>query len=197
MTAARLAALALLAVWPSVVDAQVSFHVSVGARYTSTMVHDSIGVPVDVRPALAPALLVIVRQELGPGWSVDGTIDVTPSGLRRHEPGGTFEAGAFTAIAFSVGLRRQIARGLSASAALGALKYAAAERGLFREGSGLFPIGTLAATFAPSFGASRRLAVETRYDIHRFITAAMRTQGFRQSRPVHRVALLVRLGWAP
>lgn len=162
------------------------------------MVHDSIGVPFDVRPAIAPALLVTAREELRPGWSVDGTIDVAPSNLRRHEPSGSFDAGAFTAIAFTVGLRRNVFGPFSARAGLGALKYAAAQRGLFREGTGgLFPLGTLAATFAPRFGARRRLAFEARYDVHRFITPAMQTQGFTESRPVHRLALLVRLGWAP
>jgi hypothetical protein len=178
--------------------AQVSFHVSVGARYTSTMVHDSIGAPFDVRPAIAPALLVIVRNELKAGWSMDGTLDVTPSSLKRHEPTGTFDAGTFTAIAFTIGLRREINSGLSGRAGIGALKYAASDVGLFREGTGgLFPIGTVAATYAPAWGAKRRLAFETRYDFHRFITPAMRTQGFVSARPVHRVALLVRLGWAP
>lgn len=188
-----------LAVSPSArLPAQVSFHVSIGARYSTTLVHDSIVTGFDVRPAIAPALLVIVREELRPGWSVDGTIDVTPSSLRRHEGSGTFDAGSFTALAFTVGVRREISWGLSARAGIGALKYAAGQTGIFREGSGgLFPLGTVAATFAPRFGARRRLALEARYDLHRFITPALRTQGFNDSRPVHRVALLVRLGWAP
>lgn len=178
--------------------AQVSFHISVGARYSTTLVHDSIVTGFDVRPSLAPALLVTVREELRPAWSVDGTLDVTPSSLRRHQNGGSFEAGSFTSIAFTVGLRREISYGLSARAGVGALRYAAAETGLFREGSGgLMPLGTLAATYTPSFGARRRLAFEARYDIHRFITPALKTQGFKDSRPVHRLALLVRLGWAP
>ena len=199
MTVGRAVALvSLLAVWPSgQAAAQVSFHVSLGARYTTTLVHDSIVQPFDLRPAIAPALLVIVREEMKPGWSVDGTIDVTPSSLRRHEGSGTFDAGSFTALAFTIGVRREISWGLSARAGIGALKYAAGQTGVFREGSGgLFPLGTVAATYTPSFGARRRLAFEARYDIHRFITPAMRTEGFEDSRPVHRVALLLRLGWA-
>jgi hypothetical protein len=176
----------------------VSFHISLGARYSTTLVHDSIVAGFDVRPALAPALLVTVREELRPAWSVDGTLDVTPSSLRRHEGGGSYEAGSFTSIAFTVGLRREFSSGFSARAGVGALKYAAAETGMFREGTGgLIPVGTLAATYTPSFGARRRLAFEARYDIHRFITPALKTQGFEDSRPVHRLALLVRLGWAP
>jgi hypothetical protein len=176
--------------------AQVSFHIAVGARYSTTLVHDSVVVPLDLRPDIAPALLVIVRQELKAGWSADATFDVTPSSLRRHERGGVFDAGSFAAVAFTVGLRREIRWGLSARAGIGALKYVAAQRGVFSEGSGgLFPLGTVAATFAPRFGARRRLAFEARYDVHRFITPALRTAGFNDSRPVHRVALLVRLGW--
>jgi hypothetical protein len=198
LTGRTLILMALLAVGPSDrLAAQVSFYVSIGARYTTTLVHDSVVQPFDLRPAIAPALLVTVREELKPGWSVDGTIDVTPSSLRRHEGNGTFDAGSFTALAFSVGVRREITAGLSARAGIGALKYAAGQTGVFREGSGgLFPFGTVAATYTPSFGAQRRLAFEARYDLHRFITPAMRTQGFTDSRPVHRVALLVRLGWA-
>jgi hypothetical protein len=183
---------------PNRLSAQVSFHISLGARFSSTLVHDSIVNGFDVRPAIAPALLVTVREELRPAWSVDGTLDVTPSSLRRHENGGSFEAGSVTTIAFTVGLRREISFGFSARAGIGALKYAAAETGLFREGSGgLIPLGSLATTYTPSIGARRRLAFEARYDWHRFITPALRTQGFKDSRPVHRVALLVRLGWAP
>jgi hypothetical protein len=178
--------------------AQVSFHVAIGARYSSTLVHDSIVTPFDLRPALAPALLVSVRDELQPGWSADATLDVSPSGLRRHEAGGSFDAGSFTAFAFTVGLRRHFAPGASARLGVGGLRYAASQTGVFREGSGgIFPLGTVAATYALPFpfAQKRQLEVEARYDVHRFITPALRTEGFRGSRPVHRVAILVRMGW--
>lgn len=195
-TALLLAALAT--VWPSGRPAaQVSFHFAAGVRYSSTLVHDSIAGPIDLRPALAPSLLVTVQDELSPGWSADATLDVSPSGLRRHETSGSFDGGgSFTAFAFTVGLRRQVAHGLSARIAAGALTYSAAARGVFREGSGgLFPVGSIAATYMPSFGARRRLEIEARYDVHGFITPALRTEGFRDSRLVHRVAVLARVGW--
>lgn len=192
------AAVLLIAYPPSRLTAQVSFHISVGARYSTTLVRDSIVTGFDIRPSIAPTLLVTVREELRPAWSVDGTLDVTPSSLRRHENGTSFEAGSATAIAFTVGLRREVSYGFSARAGIGALKYAAAQTGMFREGSGgLMPLGSIAATYTPRFGARRRLAFEARYDIHRFITPALKTQGFKDSRPVHRLAVLVRLGWAP
>ena len=188
------AVIVLSAVWPSGrLAAQVSFHVALGARYSSTLVHDSIVTPFDLRPALAPALLLSVRDELRPGWSADATLDVSPSGLRRHEDSGSFDAGSFTALAFTVGLQRQFAAGVSARVGVGGMRYAAGQTGVFREGSGgIFPLGTVAATYTLPW---RHLEVEARYDIHQFITPALRTEGFTTSRPVHRAAILVRMGW--
>jgi hypothetical protein len=184
---------------PIRLSAQVSVHLAAGVRYSSTLVHDSIVTPFDLRPALAPALLVSVRDELRPGWSADATLDVAPSSLRRHEStGGSFDAGSFTAFAFTVELRRHFAPGASARLGVGGLRYAGSRTGVFREGSGgLFPLGTVAATYALPFpfGRARQLEVEARYDVHKFITPALRTEGFRSARPVHRVALLVRIGW--
>ena len=194
---------AVLTAWaavaaPIALPAQSSLHLAAGVRHASTLVHDSIGGPVDLRPALAPTVLVTVRDELRGPWSVDATLDVSPGRLRRHETAGAFSAGSFTAFAFSVGLQRRLGRGVSARVAAGALKYAAAATGVFREGSGgLFPLGGLAVTYAPAFGARRRLEIEARYDLHRFITPALKTEGFTDGRPVHRVALLLRLGWGP
>ena len=195
---AALMALLLTAHPPDRLSAQVSFHVALGARYSSTLVHDSVVTAFDLRPALAPAFLVSVRDELRPGWSADVTLDVAPSGLRRHESSGSFDAGSFTAVAFTVGLRREFAPGVSARAGVGGLRYLADQTGVFREGSGgIFPLGSLAATYAVPlpFAQKHQLEVEARYDIHQFITPALRTEGFSAARPVHRVAVLIRMGW--
>lgn len=201
MTAARavtLVALGLTAYPSTRLPAQVSFHVAIGARYSSTLVHDSVVTPFDLRPALAPALLLSVRDELRPGWSADATLDVSPSGLRRHEGSGSFDAGSFTALAFTVGLQRYFAAGVSARLGVGGLRYTASQTGVFREGSGgIFPLGTVATTYALPLPFARKyqLEVEARYDVHQFITPALRTEGFTASRPVHRVAILARIGW--
>jgi hypothetical protein len=182
----------LLSVLPSFrhLSAQVSVQLAAGVRYSSTLVHDSIVTPLDLRPALAPTLLLSARHDLNPGWSADVSLDVSPSGLRRHEAGASFDAGAFTAVAFTVALRHDLAPGLSARAGAGGLRYATAQTGVFRQGSGgLFPLLTVAATYAPTLGARRGLAVEARYDLHQFITPALRSTGFTDPRPVHRIAL--------
>jgi len=154
--------------------------------------------PFDLRPTLAPTLLVSVRDALRPGWSADVTLDVSPSGLRRHETGGSFDVGSFTAIAFTVGLQRHFGAGVSARLGVGGLRYTASQTGVFREGSGgIIPLGTIAATYALplSFARRRQMEIEARYDVHQFITPALRTEGFRGGRPVHRMAMLLRIGW--
>jgi len=178
--------------------AQVSFHVAAGVRHSSPLVHDSVVTGFDLRPTLAPALLVSVRDMLRPGWSADVTLDMAPSGLRRQETGGSFDVGSITAVAFTVGLQRHFGAGASARLGVGGLRYAAKQTGVFREGSGgIFPLGTLAATYALplSFARRRQMEVEGRYDVHQFITPALRTEGFRSGRPVHRMAILLRIGW--
>jgi hypothetical protein len=193
------AIIVILSVGPSArLPGQVSFHVAAGVRYSSTLVHDSVVTGFDLRPTLAPALLVSVRDVLRPGWSADVTFDVAHSGLRRHETGGSFDVGSITAIAFTVGLQRHFGAGASARVGVGGLRYAASQTGVFREGSGgIMPLGTVAATYAlPLFFARRRqLEIEARYDVHQFITPALRTEGFRSGRPVHRMAILIRIGW--
>jgi len=183
---------------PSRLTAQVSFHVAAGMRYSSSLVHDSVVTGFDLRPTLAPALLVSVRDVLRPGWSADVTLDVAPSGLRRHETGGSFDVGSITAVAFTVGLQRHFGAGASARLGVGGLRYAASQTGVFREGSGgIMPLGTVAATYALplSFARRRQSEIEARYDVHQFITPALRTEGFRSGRPVHRMAILLRIGW--
>lgn len=189
MKAVLVAATALLTVYPSNrLTAQVSFHFAVGVRYSSTMVHDSIVTPIDLRPALAPAIMLSVRDELRPRWSVDATLDVAPSGLKRHESGGSFDAGSFTAFALTIGLRHEVATGVSVRLGVGGLKYAADEAGVFRQGSGgFFPVAALAATYTPF----RRLGIEARYDVHRFSTPALRSVGFIGPQPAHRFAVVI------
>src|SRR6266508_1709918 len=53
-------------------SAQLSLQPSLGLRYTSALVHDSIVTTVDVRPALAPALALTAATPLEPGLARGG-----------------------------------------------------------------------------------------------------------------------------
>ncbi|HET8713450.1 MAG TPA: hypothetical protein VFM23_07185 [Gemmatimonadales bacterium] len=191
---ALVAGLLLLAVGPSghPAVAQVSVRLSLGARYSTALVKDSIVVPVELRPNVAPAISLSVRDELRGPWTADATLEISPTGLKRSESGTRADAGSFTAIAFTLGLRRELHAGLAARLGAGGLVYSASQSGVFQRGSGgVLPLLGLGASYAPSFGARHRLELALNYDLHRFITPSLRTTGFPRPRPVHRIALTV------
>ena len=168
-----------------------------GARYTSTLVHDVIVAPFDVRPALGPAVGIALSTPLHPGWAAQATVDFSTSDLQRHDAGGgTASLGRVSTVSFAVGLKRRVHAGVVAGATVGALKYLPGEdAGIFRQGG-----GSLAATGSLSVArtlpvARGRLAIEARYDAHGFTTPALRAEGFNTARVVHRVAVSLRAGW--
>lgn len=190
-------AAALLWCSPAVpLAAQWTIQFSAGGRYSSALVRDSIVNPVTVRPALGAAFAVTLTSPVQRGWSGEAAIDVTVAGHERKEAGATVDLGGLTTVAVSVALRRELAPRLAARAGAGALFYAPEQdAGIFRNGTGSFrPLGLAALTWAPRLGARWGLALETRYDVHRFTTPALRGVGLVDSRVVHRVALAVRAG---
>ena len=185
--------LLLLAAWPSGhLAAQVSFRASLGARFSTALVKDSIVVPIVLKPSIGPALQLSVRDDLRGPWTGDITLDLTHASLKREESGSSFDAGSFTATALTFGLRHDLAKRLSARLGLGGMIYMTENTGVFQQGNGgIFPLIALDATYAPTFGTKRALEIALQYDVHRFITPALRTTGFPNPRPVHRLALSV------
>ena len=198
-TVSTVVTLLLSAQPPTRLSAQVSVQPSIGLRYTSTLVHDSIVAPFDVRPALAPAIALTVTAPLEQRWSAQASLDFATSTLERHDAAGaTTGLGRVSTIALTVGVRRQLPTGLAAGANIGGLKYLPAqEAGIFRTGTGgVLAVGgvTLSYTPASAIAGRWRLGVEVHYDVHRFITPALRTEGFTSGRVVHRVALMLQAG---
>jgi hypothetical protein len=199
----RTGRLALAAAWLFAplagLSAQVSVRLSAGARYTTTLVRDSIVTKFSVRPAIAPALALTAGTPLDTTgkWTVEAIIDWSHSDLVRHDQDGSTQSlGGLGTISVSVGMRRRLQSWLSARASVGGLKYLpVSQSGIFSLGTGsLFALGGLALQAQPPFGARWGLAIETRLDLHRFITPALRVEGFQDSRPVVRLALGVRAG---
>lgn len=183
---------------PDRLSAQVSLQPSLGLRYTSTMVRDAIVTPLTVRPALAPTLALTVTTPLERGWAGQATLDVSTSALERHDADGTTtNLGRVSTLAFTVGVRHGVAAGLSAAAGAGGLTYFPAhDTGIFRQGAGsIAGLGMVTVEYALAAGVRYGLAAQARYDVHRFTTPALRSEGFDSARTVHRVTLAVRLAW--
>lgn len=190
------AILASLGALPSArLAAQVRIDVTAGARYTTRLVHDLIVTPFDVRAGLAPAVSVSASLPLDPPWRLAGVLDVSSSNVARYDAGGaTAPITGVTTVTLGLGLARPLKPWLDGRMVLGAIKYFPADRvGLFQDGGPFFPFGQLTFDAAPSFAARLGLALELRYDIHRFTTPALRDEGFISSRVIHRVALGIRV----
>ena len=176
--------------------AQTSFHAVLGARYSSTLVHDSIVTALDVRPDIAPALAGALDVPLTGPWKLELLADVSTSPVRRHDAGGfTAPITRVWTVGMALGLRRRLKSWLAGRGAIGGLKYLPAKPvGLFSAGGGgVIPYGSLTFDVAPPQLARRRLALEVGGDVHRFLTPALRSAGFAESRVVYRVTAGVRV----
>ncbi len=197
MSGRRLAAvIPFAAAWAPVhLSAQVTVSAALGARYTSPLARDSIVTAFDVRAALAPAATVAAGLPLRAPWTAELALDFSSSGVARHDPDGTVAPIThLTTFALGVVLARSLPRGFIVRAGIGGLKYLPSERiGIFRDGTGgVAPFGQVALAWTPPVPLARRLAIEARYDLHRFLTPALRNEGFTNSRTIHRVAVAVR-----
>lgn len=182
---------------PVPLTAQVEVHLGAGARFTSSLVTDQILAPITVSAKLAPAItLTVLDRPGGDGrWAPDASFDLSRSNVQVDDAGtGTTQTlTSLTTIAFTVGVRRALPAGLEARVGLGALKYLPGDQiGIFKDGTGLAALASIALDYAPLTFSQGRLGVTVRYDVHRFNTQALRAVGFADPRPIHRVALLVR-----
>jgi len=181
----------------SSLSAQVSFSMFAGVRRSSVLVHDQIVTQFDVRPALAPAFSVTAGLPLDNPWRASAAIDVSTSELRREDFGGGTQAIThLTTAAVTVGLSRSFRPWISGSLRIGAIKYLPSQDlGLFQTGGPFFPFAQMALDVMPPFAARYGLGLEVNADVHKFITDALRTEGFTESRSVVRIALGVT--WTP
>ncbi len=179
---------------PNRLAAQVSVYIAVGARYSTSLVKDSVVVPIDLRPTLAPVVQLGVRDAFPGPWTGDATLDISRAGLDRRESGSSVSAGSATSVALTLGLRRSLGHGVAARLGFGGLIYAASAPGVFNQGNGgLMSLVSLSGAYAPPvpIAASHGLEVSVQYDLHRFMTPALRSVGFNRPRPVHRIAIAV------
>jgi hypothetical protein len=178
-------------------SAQVSFSVFAGVRRSSVLVHDQIVNPFDVRPALAPAFSVTAGIPLDLPWRASAVFDLSTSDVRREDfGGGTQSITHLTTAALGLGLSRSLKPWLAGVVRFGAIKYLPSQNlGLFQSGGPFFPFAQVAFDFAPPFTARHGIGFEVNADVHKFLTDALRVEGFTESRPVLRLALGVT--WAP
>jgi len=183
-------ALAAGAVLAAPLWGQVGITVAAGVRYSTVLVHDQIGGAFDVRPALAPAFAVTASLPLDPPWSAVAVADFSTSDVRREDADGSSQAiTRLSQATLGLGLRRRLKPWLSGSVRVGVLKYfPSQDLGLFQDGGPFFPFAQAAFDVAPAPLSRLGLGFELSADVHRFITDALRVEGFTDARVVGRIA---------
>lgn len=181
---------------PAQLASQISISLSAGARWTSTLVHDSIVTPLDLGIGIGPAFSLVVGTQPEHGWGTQLLIDVSSGDMARHDADGTSTTlQHVTTISLAVGVTHALPGGLRGSASVGGVKYLPSEdTGIFRDGGGaIAPLGAVSLAYPLPLGSTpRRFWLEARYDIHGFATQALKDEGFTSSQIVHRVALALR-----
>lgn len=183
---------ALLLVGAAVpLDAQWQFNAGIGVRYGSALVEDVIVNPITLKTGIGFAAAAGVASPAQNGWSGEATVDINGTGLVRDELGQTHDVGGVATLAFAVAVRRDFTPRLSARAGLGGIAYfPESDAGVFSQGSGgVRPLGVAAARYRLWRQGSALNSVELRYDVHRFLTPALRAAGFQDGRLVHRLML--------
>lgn len=190
-------AAALALAFSSPAGAQVRLSGMIGMTSTTALVTDQIVQSIEVKPALAPTLLLSaslpvatkLRASLDLGYS-SSAAELTEDGTSMGDLG---TLGAFTA---SAALAGPLVSRLGWRLSLGVLKYFPSEEvGAFSDGvpaAALFGTGLdwrqpLSDQWAAVIGA--------RYDLHLFSTPALESAGFSGSQQVSRFGLAVGAAW--
>ena len=150
-------------------------------------------IPLGLAGGLMVALLSLSRSRTVV-WATIALVDLSTSEVSRHDADGSAAPiTRLTTVGIGVLLRRDAPHGLSAAAGAGLLIDIPGDRiGIYRDGSSIAPFGEGLVDYTPPVAALRGLSLELRYDLHGFLTPALRQEGFVNSQIVHRVALALR-----
>lgn len=171
--------------------AQARYSVSLGAAWASPLVTDHIGNTIQVQQSIAPALT------LGASWRVSSKLRAGPDltletgGYSAQESGGSADLGTLRSLTLKGGLEGRAKGAVWWRGDLGVVKYLPSEdAGIFADGGGhAWLLGIGADYRRPRSGGRSEWFAGLRYDIQRFTTDALESQGFKGSQVVHRVFL--------
>ncbi len=187
-------AAALCAALSGTAAAQVRVHVGLGVLAGTDLVHDSLATAVAVRPDPGIAVALGIDTPLNETYRLGIEVQAERGTLALH---GTSTVGVTTLTVWRPALRlsRDLSRRVGVHAVLGALIYAPSQRTgtLFQDGMTPEPVVGVGITLRHQLGARLALGVALDYDVHRFTTNALTSQGFSGASTVQRVALTLRL----
>jgi len=187
-------ALLLPAATPAPLDAQTDYYARLGATFTTALVKDRIINEIEVKPGLAPTLVLGVAAPIAPLYRAGLEATLTTSGYKSQESGTEADLGTLRTAALSLGLDGPVAATVRWRAAVGVLRYWPSEdRGIFLQGGTTRFLAGAGLDYRRPILSRWDLMAAVRYDYHRFTTDELRARGFSQSQGVQRIALTIGL----
>jgi len=192
-----LTTLVLLLGAPGTVAAQMHWSGRLGATWTSTMISDQLGTPVEIAPGIAPTLGIELSFPLKTKTPLDASFELqgTIAELYRTENGNKTDLLSMHTLAFTGGIGGKIAGPLYWRTGVGFISYLMTEEeSIFQDGTPTRLLGTAALEYRKEITHGYRLSGILRYDLHGFTTDQMANAGYTGSQTVHRVMIGMGVG---
>lgn len=183
--------LLILAGIPASLTAQVRVGARLGATWSSTLVEDMIVNPIDVKPGIAPTLVLGASLPTGRRYRIGLEGIVTTASLSAQENGAETDLGGLRTVTLLLtGEGPLMVRDVYWRVGVGFISYAPGEQeGLFQQGGPTRLTGSIAAEYRRAWRPGWDWVVGARYSLHGFNTDELKARGFSRSRLVHRVGL--------
>ena len=175
--------------------AQTDYYARLGATFSTALVKDRIISEIEVKPGLAPTLVLGAALPIAPLYRAGLEATLTSSGYKSEEPGAESDLGTIRTTALTLGLDGPVASSVRWRAGVGLLRYWPSEdRGIFLQGGTTRFLAGAGLDYRRPVMTKWDLMASLRYDYHRFNTDELRARGFSQSQGVQRVSATIGLG---
>ena len=179
---------------PGHLEAQGRYALSLGATWSSSLVHDRIVGPLRLQPSLAPTLTLAASWPVSRILRAGPELSLASAGLRLKESGSSSDAGTLRSLTLRLGVEGPVTRGLWWRLDAGLVKYLPTEdTGIFQLGGPRRWLVGLGAEYRRRWNPRWQWFAGLRYDYHKFTTDELLVRGFRGTQDVHRVMLSIGL----
>ena len=177
--------------------AQADYYARLGLTGSTKLARDRLFQEIEVRPGLAPTLVLGVALPFTPTYRAGLEATLTTSGYEAQEQDTDSDLGTLRTIAMVLGIDGPIHGRLGWRGGVGLIRYwPTQDEGIFLQGgSTRFLVGG-GIDFRPPVMQRWDLMMSLRYDFHRFTTDELAARRFTGHQGVHRISASIGLARA-
>jgi hypothetical protein len=181
----------------STANAQADYYARLGVTWSTKIARDRIIQEIEVRPSLAPTLVLGAALPFAPTYRAGLEATLTTSGYHVRENDVDSDLGTLRTVSMVLGIDGPIAGSVGWRGGVGLIRYWPSEdQGIFlRGGTTRFLIGG-GIDFRPALMRHWDLMMSLRYDFHRFTAEELTARRFTGSQGVQRVSASIGLARA-